>query len=141
MNPEDNVQKKYDDPADVMLLLAKEPDDVIARAGKSARQEAEEETGKMLLQYEQRARQIVLKIREEARARADEMAARFRDALILRIEEASTAALDETNILDIPSRGPQHYAVETPRAKLDQYHVETEHKPRDSEIEMSGKKK
>jgi hypothetical protein len=28
-----------------------------------------------------------------------------------------------------------------PRLKLDQYHVETEHKPRDGEIEMSGKKR
>jgi hypothetical protein len=96
MKPDDNGKRNYGDPADVMLLLAKEADDVIALAGKSARQEAEEETEKMLRQYEQRAKQIVLKIREETRARADEMAARFRDALILRVEEASTAALDET---------------------------------------------
>jgi hypothetical protein len=96
MKPEDNAKKNYGDPADVMLLLAKEADDVIALAGNSARQEAEEETEKMLRQYEQRAKQLVLKIREETRARADEMAARFRDALILRGEEASTTALNET---------------------------------------------
>ena len=96
MKPEDNGKQNYSDPMDVMLLLAKEADDVIALAGKSARQEAEEETEKMLRQYEQRAKQIVLKIREETRARADEMALRFRDALILRVEEASTAALDAT---------------------------------------------
>lgn len=96
MSPEDNGQKDYGNPADVMLLLAKEADDVIAMAGKSARQEAEEETEKMLRQYEQRAKQIVLKIREETRTRAEEMAGRFRDALILRVEEASTAAMDET---------------------------------------------
>ncbi len=96
MKPEDNGKRDYGDPADVMLLLAQEADDVIALAGKSARQEAEEETEKMLRQYEQRAKQIVIKMREEARARADEMAGRFRDAIILRVEEASTAALDET---------------------------------------------
>jgi hypothetical protein len=96
MKPDDSGKRNYGDPADVMLLLAKEADDVIALAGKSARQEAEEETEKMLRQYEQRAKQIVLKIREETRARADEMAVRFRDALILMVEEASTAALDET---------------------------------------------
>jgi hypothetical protein len=96
MKPEENSKKNYGDPADVMLLLAKEADDVIVLAGKSAKQEAEEETEKILRQYEQRARQIVLKIREETRARADEMALRFRDAIILRVEEASTAALDET---------------------------------------------
>ena len=95
MNPEDNGKKNYGDPADVMLLLAKEADDVISLAGKSARKEAEEETEKMLLQYEQKAKQIVLKIREETRARAEEMAARFRDALVLRVEEASTSALDD----------------------------------------------
>jgi thioredoxin-like negative regulator of GroEL len=93
---EENSKKNYGDPADVMLLLAKEAEDVVASAGKSAQQQAEEETQKWLRQYEQRAKQIVLKIREESRARADEMAARFREALILRVEEASTAAIYET---------------------------------------------
>ena len=95
MNSEDSGKRNYGNPVDVMLLLAQEADDVIMLAGKSARQEAEEETEKILRQYEQKAKQIVLKIREEARARADEMAERFRDALILRVEEASTTALDE----------------------------------------------
>jgi hypothetical protein len=103
MKPEETGKKNYGNPADVMLLLAREADDVIALAGKSARQEAEEETEKMLRQYEQRAKQIVLKIREEARSRADEMAMRFRDALILRVEEASTAALD-TAIKDVGAK-------------------------------------
>ncbi|RJO62374.1 MAG: hypothetical protein C4542_04325 [Dehalococcoidia bacterium] len=73
MKSEDNGKNNYGNPADVMLLLAKEADDVIALASKSARQEAEEETEKLLRQYEQRAKQIVLKIREETRSRADEM--------------------------------------------------------------------
>jgi len=96
MNSEGSGKRNYGDPADVMLLLVKEADDLISLAGKSARQEAGEETERLLIQYEQKAKQIVLKIREETRARADEMAARFRDALILRVEEASTVALDET---------------------------------------------
>jgi uncharacterized membrane protein len=95
MKPEDNGKKNYGSPADVMLLLAQEAEDVISIAGKAARQEADDETEKMLRQYEQKAKQIVLKIREEARTRADDMAARFRDAVILRVEEASTASLDE----------------------------------------------
>jgi uncharacterized membrane protein len=95
MKPEGNVNNNYGSPADVMMLLAKEAEDVISVAGKAARQEADDETEKMLRQYEQKAKQIVLKIREEARARADDMASRFRDALILRVEEASTASLDE----------------------------------------------
>jgi uncharacterized membrane protein len=95
MKTEDNDKKNYGSPADVMVLLAKEAEDVISLAGKSARQEAEEETEKLLRQYEQKAKQIVLKIREEARTRADDMASRFRDAIILRVEEASTASLDE----------------------------------------------
>ena len=95
MKTEDKGSNDYGSPADVMMLLAKEAEDVITVAGKAARQEADDETEKMLRQYEQKAKQIVLKIREEARARADDMATRFRDALILRVEEASTASLDE----------------------------------------------
>ena len=95
MKPEDNGKKNYGSPAEVMLLLAQEAEDVISLAGKAARQEADDETERMLRQYEQKAKQIVLKIREEARARADDMASRFRDAVILRVEEASTASLDE----------------------------------------------
>jgi uncharacterized membrane protein len=95
MKTEDNGKKNYGSTADVMILLAKEAEDVISLAGKSARQEADEETEKLLRQYEQKAKQIVLKIREEARTRADDMASRFRDAIILRVEEASTASLDE----------------------------------------------
>ncbi len=96
MDMEKDSKKNFGEPADVMLLLAKEAEDVVVGAGKSARREAEEETEKLLRQYEQRSRQIMLKIREESRARAEEMAARFRDALILSVEEASASAMDET---------------------------------------------
>jgi hypothetical protein len=40
---EENSKKNYGNPADVMLLLAKEAEDVVASAGKSARQQAEDE--------------------------------------------------------------------------------------------------
>jgi uncharacterized membrane protein len=95
MKPEDNGKNSYSSPADIMLLLAQEAENVISVAGKAARQEADDETEKMLRQYEQKAKQIILKIREEARARAEDMASRFRDAVILRVEEASTASLDQ----------------------------------------------
>ena len=95
MKPEDKKSTNFGSPADVMKLLAQEAEDVISVAGKAARQEADDETEKMLRQYEQKTKQIVLKIREEARARAEDMASRFRDALILRVEEASTASLEE----------------------------------------------
>jgi hypothetical protein len=87
------VQKET---TDVMTLLAEEAECMINFAGKSALKEAEEETEIFLRQYEQKARQIILKIREDSRAQANEIAERFRDALILRIEEASTAALSQT---------------------------------------------
>jgi hypothetical protein len=78
-----------------MLLLAEEAEHMMSEAGQLARMEAEEETEKFLRQYEQRAKQIILKIREEARGRAAEIAERFREALMLRIEENSTAAIGQ----------------------------------------------
>jgi hypothetical protein len=95
MEERKNVQKET---TDVMLLLAEEAERMISSAGKSALKEADEETEKFLRQYEQKARQIILKTREDSRSQANEMAERFRDALILRIEEASTAALSQTII-------------------------------------------
>jgi hypothetical protein len=92
---EDKNNKNVVNPVEAMLVLAKEAEAVIGGASASAMQKAEEETEKMLQQYEQRARQIMLKIREETRVRAEEMAARFRDAMILGAEQASTVAIDE----------------------------------------------
>jgi hypothetical protein len=95
MNTESGSKRNSGNPVDAMLLLAKEAEQIIGAAGASALQKAEEETGKLLAEYEQRAKQIFLKTREEARASAEGMAVRFREALLLGAEEASTAAIDE----------------------------------------------
>ncbi len=99
----DTVKNDKKETSDVMLLLAEEAEQMIGLAGKTAVKEVEEETEKFLRQYEQKARQIILKIREDSRERANEIAGRFRDALILQIEEASTTALSQS-IIDAGSR-------------------------------------
>jgi hypothetical protein len=78
---------------DIMMLLTEEADLLMVSARESACKEANEETEKLLRQYEQKAKQIILKTREEARNRANEITERFREALVLRIEETSTEAL------------------------------------------------
>jgi hypothetical protein len=78
---------------DIMALLAEEASHLMTSARESACKEANEETEKLLRQYEQKAKQIILKTREEARSRANEIAERFREALVLGIEETSTEAL------------------------------------------------
>jgi hypothetical protein len=78
---------------DIMMLLTEEADLLMMSARESACKEANEETEILLRQYEQKAKQIILKTREEARNRANEITERFREALVLRIEETSTEAL------------------------------------------------
>ncbi len=79
--------------AEIMTELAKEAEQLIGKVGKIARQEAEQEMGRILHQYEQRTKQIVLKIKEENKARAAEMADALKEAIMLRIEQASSDAI------------------------------------------------
>ena len=79
--------------ADVFMLLAEEADTMMKSTSEMARKEAEEETEKLLHEYEQKARQIILKTRENARLQASEIGERFKEALMLRIEEASASAM------------------------------------------------
>ena len=81
--------------ADVFMMLAEEADSMMKTTSESARKEASEETEKFLLEYEQRARQIILKTRENARLQASEIAERFKEALMLRIEETSALAMSQ----------------------------------------------
>ena len=60
--------------ADLMADMAKEADQIIAIAGKAARQEAEQEMERILKQYEDKAKQIVLRIREETNTKAAQIA-------------------------------------------------------------------
>ena len=90
-----NETKSPGKAADVFTLLAEEAESMMKSTSELARKEASEETEKFLLEYEQKARQIILKIRENARLQATEIAERFKEALMLRIEEASASALSQ----------------------------------------------
>jgi hypothetical protein len=81
--------------ADVFMMLAEEADIMMKTTSESARKEASDETEKFLLEYEQRARKIILKTRENARLQASEIAERFKEALMLRIEETSALAMSQ----------------------------------------------
>ena len=75
--------------ADIFLLLAVEAEGMMKRAGEEARKEAAEMTEKFLREYEQQARQIVLKTRERAAAQAEEIVGRLRESLVAGAGEAS----------------------------------------------------
>lgn len=82
---------------DMMATLAKEADHVILEASRAAKQESEQEAERVLRQYEQKTKQIVLKIREEKKAKVAEIANRIRDAIMLKIEKASADVIAESS--------------------------------------------
>jgi 23S rRNA A1618 N6-methylase RlmF len=79
--------------ARIIETVAKETEEVIAKACDSARREAVEELEKALREYEQKTRQIVLKIKGEAKSKAAEIASRLGEAIMLGIEKSSTEAV------------------------------------------------
>ncbi len=81
--------------SEMMETLAREAAQVVADAIKSAREEAEAEAKKMLQQYEQKTRQIALKIREDTKARAAEIADKIRETIMLKVEMASADVMAE----------------------------------------------
>lgn len=81
--------------SEMMETLAREAAQVVADAIKSAREEAEAEAKKMLQQYEQKTRQIALKIREDAKSRAAEIADKIRETIMLKVEMASADVMAE----------------------------------------------
>jgi hypothetical protein len=89
-------EKKTGAAVDMMTLLSEEVERMVARAGKTAFEAGEAETQAFLAQYEQKAKQVILKVREEMRVEADALANRFREALVLRMEQSSALALSET---------------------------------------------
>lgn len=80
---------------DMMADMAKEADQIISSAGKAARQEAEQEMERILKQYEDKTKQIVLRIREETNTKAAQIADNVRESIMLRIEKASSEAIAE----------------------------------------------
>jgi DNA-binding protein len=81
--------------SEMMETLAREAAQVVGGAIKSARKESEAEAKKMLQQYEQKTRQIALKIREDTKSRAAEIADKIRETIMLKVEKASADVMAE----------------------------------------------
>jgi hypothetical protein len=77
----------------IIETFGKETEQVFAKACETARHAAELELEKALQEYEQKAKQIVLKIREEAKTRTAEIASRLSEAIIQGIERSSAEAM------------------------------------------------
>ncbi len=89
-----DVKKQYEQESEKILeSLSKETEQVFARACEMARHAAELELEKALAEYEQKAKQIVLKIREEAKAKTAEIASRLSEAILQGIERTSAEAM------------------------------------------------
>ncbi len=80
---------------EIMEALSREAEQVVANAIRLAREEAEAEAKKMLQQYEQKTRQIALKIKEDTKSRATQVADKVREAILLKIERASADIMSE----------------------------------------------
>lgn len=86
-------EKVEDDSLDVMAKLAQEAEQIITEAGEAAGREAEQELERVLHEYEQKTRQIVLKVREKTKSKTTEIANRLSEAVMLGIEKASARAV------------------------------------------------
>jgi len=78
---------------DFMAELTQMADRIIAEAGEKAAREAEQELEKVLGEYERKTKQIILKIKEETKTKTAGIAAKFSEAIMLRIEQASAKAV------------------------------------------------
>jgi hypothetical protein len=81
--------------SDIFLVLADEAENMMKNTSEAARKEAADETEKFLMEYEQKARQIIMKTKDKASLQASEIADRFKEAMMQRIEEASAAAMSQ----------------------------------------------
>lgn len=89
-----DVKKQSEQESEKIIeAFSKETEQVFARACETARHAAELELEKALREYEQKAKQIVLKIREEAKARVAEIASRLSEAILQGIERTSAEAM------------------------------------------------
>jgi vacuolar-type H+-ATPase subunit H len=69
------------EPKDIMAYLTREVEKVVADAGEAAGREAEQEVERILGEYEQKTKHIMLKVREGMKARATEIANRLSEAI------------------------------------------------------------
>ena len=89
------VKNPVNKSADIFLVLAEEAENMMKTTSESARKEAADETEKFLQEYEQKARQIILRTKDKAHRQASDIADRFKEALMQRIEEASASAMGQ----------------------------------------------
>lgn len=92
-NDEDNNAEN--ESFNIIDIVAQEAERVVAESCEAAKLEAEQELENALREYEQRTRQIVLKIKEGAKSRTAEIADRLGEAIMVRIENSSTEAVAE----------------------------------------------
>ena len=78
---------------DIMSALSQEVQKVIGEAGEAAGREAEQELERILGEYEQKTKQILLKVREGTKSKTAEIAARLSEAIMLGVEQASARAV------------------------------------------------
>jgi hypothetical protein len=93
---DDKVRKPFTEVTSIMSVLSDDAEHIVTDAVTAASTEAEEETRKFLCEYEQKIKQIMIKVREGSLAQVSEITDRFREAMLLRIEEASITALNGT---------------------------------------------
>ncbi|UCG54092.1 MAG: hypothetical protein JSV32_05660 [Dehalococcoidia bacterium] len=78
---------------DFLTELTQATERIIVEAGKKAGREAEQEMERILGEYERKTKQIILKIKEETKAKTAEIATTLSEAIMLRIEQASARAV------------------------------------------------
>jgi len=93
MKPTDVKKQSEQESTKIIEAFSKETEQIFARSYETARHAAELELEKALREYEQKAKQIVLKIREEAKARTAEIASRLSEAIMQGIERSSAEAM------------------------------------------------
>jgi hypothetical protein len=93
MKPVDVKKQSEQESEKIIESLSKETEQVFAKACETARHAAELELEKALNEYEQKAKQIVLKIREEAKTKTAEIASRLSEAILQGIERTSAEAM------------------------------------------------
>jgi len=86
-------KKVEPDGLDIMAALTQEVEKIVTEAGEAAGREAEQELERILSEYEQKTKQIMLKIREGTKSKTAGIAGRLSEAIMLRVEQASAKAV------------------------------------------------
>jgi hypothetical protein len=80
---------------DVIAELTQEAERIISEASEAAGREARQELERILAEYERKTKQIILKIREETKAKTADITGRLSEAIMQKIEQASSRAVSE----------------------------------------------